>query len=109
MRRIAILLMLPLLAGCGFQTLHDAKQSAADQLLDPKSAQFRNVRLIPDAKRSDAAGLGVCGEINGKNAYGAYAGFKRFVARRGETAKIEGDTGFDDLDLDICFREGRPG
>lgn len=38
---------------------------------DPSSAQFRNEIL----KQSDW----LCGEINSKNSYGAYTGFKRFV------------------------------
>lgn len=45
------------------------KKLAASQLRDPSSAQFRNIA-------ND--GLFVCGEINGKNGYGAYAGFTRF-------------------------------
>jgi hypothetical protein len=44
-------------------------------LKDPSSAQFRTIR---------AAQLGakvtVCGEINGKNSYGGYAGFTPFIA-----------------------------
>jgi hypothetical protein len=42
---------------------------AAAQLRDPSSAQFRNVARH---------GIFVCGEINGKNGYGAYDGFVRF-------------------------------
>ena len=43
-------------------------------MLDPNSAQFRNVK-------GDIAPLGglVCGEINGKNSMGAYVGFKKFL------------------------------
>lgn len=42
---------------------------AADQLRDPSSAQFRNTKRY---------GSYICGEINGKNGFGAYNGFVRF-------------------------------
>lgn len=47
-----------------------AQQRVANELRDPASAQFRNSR-IKDGW--------VCGEVNGKNGYGAYSGFQRFV------------------------------
>jgi hypothetical protein len=46
-----------------------ARGAAAQLLIDPGSAQFRNV-----ANRDTA----VCGEINGRNRMGAYVGFTRF-------------------------------
>lgn len=49
----------------------NATDYIANLLNDPESAQFRNVRLVE--------GGTVCGEINGKNAYGAYIGFTPFV------------------------------
>lgn len=48
---------------------------AASALRDPSSAQFRNVEKIDQPE----GGVAVCGEINGKNAYGGYAGFTRFA------------------------------
>lgn len=44
-----------------------AKARVRMRLKDPYSAQFRNQR-------------GVCGEVNAKNAMGAFTGYKRFVA-----------------------------
>lgn len=55
-------------------TKQKAQRLAAAQLIDPGSAQFRNVQTI-----SGPAGERVCGEINGKNRMGAYAGFTRFI------------------------------
>ena len=49
-----------------------AKKIVAYDLMDPNSAQFRNVKIFGSSK--------VCGEVNGKNAVGAYTGFKWFVA-----------------------------
>lgn len=47
-----------------------AKTAVASNLRDPGSADFRNMLGSASA---------VCGEVNGKNAFGAFAGFKRFV------------------------------
>lgn len=47
-----------------------AKTDVANRLKDPMSAQFRNVKLTKDGN--------VCGEVNGKNSYGAYSGFVSF-------------------------------
>lgn len=52
-----------------------AKRVVADDLKDPGSAQFRNVRLVPYG-----AARVICGEVNGKNSYGGYVGFVRFAA-----------------------------
>lgn len=67
--RVALLACILVLAACD-QTTRAAKERVAAQLRDPASAQFRNVRT---------SGGVVCGEVNGKNAYGAYAGFSRFI------------------------------
>ena len=48
-----------------------AKEVAARELIDPSSAQFRDLKVRDDV---------VCGEINAKNRMGAYVGFKRFYA-----------------------------
>lgn len=50
----------------------------AQQLKDPSSAQFRNTRLN-DIKTA------ACGEINAKNSYGGYEGFRKFVATQTES------------------------
>jgi hypothetical protein len=60
------------------------KEQAAAQLRDPSSAQFRNI------KRNQGF---VCGEINGKNGFGAYAGFKRFYGTDGGVTIDPGDDG----------------
>lgn len=52
-----------------------AEAYVAAQLRDPSSAQFRAIEVVeqPDGRSV------VCGEVNGKNAYGGYVGFTRFV------------------------------
>ncbi|MBU4610533.1 hypothetical protein IMZ29_08270 [Achromobacter sp. GG226] len=44
---------------------------------DPQSVQFRNVRVLKETKKPGSKA--VCGELNAKNGYGAYVGFKRFM------------------------------
>lgn len=68
-----------LISGCDAGRVSKAKKDAASQLRDPSSAQFRNVKTTPGY---------VCGEINGKNGYGAYSGFVRFYADK-TTANID--------------------
>jgi len=71
-----------------------AKDAAAALLIDPSSAQFRNVHTGDD----DSLGT-VCGEINGKNRLGAYTGFTRFAVR-GESAMLRPDFSRNVADLD---------
>ena len=51
-----------------------AKQEATRSFLDPESAKFRNLYVT-----KDKSGLSLCGEINGKNSFGGYAGYRRFI------------------------------
>ncbi|AXC50063.1 hypothetical protein DRW48_10495 [Paracoccus suum] len=54
-------------------------QSAiVDSLKDPGSAQLRNVAAFD---LSNGQGRAICGEINGKNSFGAYIGYKPFYLR----------------------------
>ena len=79
MKRVAIASLF-LLAGCEgvFQSEEEqAKQAVQEQvaqvLKDPSSAQFQNVQAL-----DEEAFWYICGEVNGKNSFGAYAGFDRF-------------------------------
>lgn len=53
-----------------------AHEKVAAELRDPSSAQFRGSKV-------DFSG-GVCGQVNGKNAFGAYVGFRWFYAKDSE-------------------------
>lgn len=46
-----------------------------NDMKDPESARFKNVRLVPYS-----TGKVFCGEVNAKNSYGGYIGFMPFVA-----------------------------
>jgi hypothetical protein len=61
------------------------KDMAASGLKDPSSAQFRRLRvgITPTPKPLRV----LCGEMNGKNGYGAYAGFFTFISFEDKTVK----------------------
>ncbi|ECI2459025.1 hypothetical protein IU534_003211 [Salmonella enterica] len=83
MKKILLALVIPLvLAGCKpgeEKAISLAKSEVAANLKDPASAQFRNVKVskMTDAEDGHVVAV-VCGEINGKNGFGAYAGFHPF-------------------------------
>ena len=54
----------------------EAKKEISGALLDPDSAEFRNVSVFQVNETPM-----VCGEVIGKNAFGAKAGFQRFLYR----------------------------
>jgi hypothetical protein len=77
--------------------VQDAKREAAALMRDPASTTFENVTEYPDQKV-------VCGELNSKNAYGAYAGLEAFVYRDGDVI-LESDTAFAQAD-GLCKLKG---
>jgi hypothetical protein len=70
----------------------------ANLLKDPAAAQFRNVQL-----KGLAQGKAMCGEINAKNSYGGYVGFRPFAVH-GTTAVIEFDPRTCDAELQCLLR-----
>lgn len=68
-----------------FYLMPKARDAVTKNLRDPNSAQFRNQDFYRKAGR-------VCGEINSKNAYGAYVGFKRFISTSSGRYFIEGES-----------------
>jgi Pyridine nucleotide-disulphide oxidoreductase, dimerisation domain/Pyridine nucleotide-disulphide oxidoreductase len=77
--------------------VQQAKTLITRDFKDPGSAQFRNLFI---------SGKGIhfktlCGEINGKNSYGGYVGYRRFYSSPGAAAsftKIE-DGGYSAYDI----------
>lgn len=54
-------------------------QSAlSHDLYDPSAAQFRGVRAAMVTLESGQTVRRICGEMNGKNQYGAYVGYEHF-------------------------------
>jgi hypothetical protein len=93
------------------ELIRKAKVEAATDMLDPESAKFRRVSA-GILKDGDLKGQAVvCGEINGKNANGAYAGYSRFVSipdPRGATA-IEPSSQYSDADLKSAQKQCKAG
>ena len=65
-----------------------AKTEIAKGLKDPDSAKFRNIGVYKST--TGKGGVSVCGEINAKNSYGAYNGFRGFMVAEG-FALIDGE------------------
>jgi hypothetical protein len=61
------------------------KLAVSKDMKDPLAVQFRNLFL------SDGQVPKLCGEVNAKNSYGAYIGFRKFIAtEKGEVKVISG-------------------
>nr|WP_178117779.1 SPOR domain-containing protein [Pseudomonas sp. R5(2019)] len=75
------------LAGCGKSDVELAHKVVAEQLANPLTAKFTNVRVTDDGT--------VCGKIRGKDAAGEYTPYQRYVV-------IKKDSGF----LAIIERDG---
>lgn len=71
--------------GNEIEAIELGKKAVLHVLKDPDSAKFRDVRL-----KAYFDGAVVCGQVNAKNSYGGYAGFKSFVAGiKGATLRDE--------------------
>lgn len=94
-----------LLAACGQSDAKKAESAAAmaeirnqrvarefvgGVLKDPGSAEFRNQR-------------GLCGEVNSKNSFGGYVGFRRFIAASKEMVVFENDGRMNPGDFDTAW------
>jgi len=69
-----------------FLWVENGKEAAAAKLKEPNSAEFRNVSFNKSNLQGKIIPV-VCGEINGRNSYGGYSGFQRFVST-GKTMTI---------------------
>jgi len=70
------------LAGCKpgeDKAMELAKKEVAEILRDPDSAKFEGIKA-PQIKDNDDGSVTalVCGKVNGKNGFGAYAGYRDF-------------------------------
>lgn len=97
MRRVVLTALVTCLASCNSQPVERKEEAKPDprqlelsrvkakltqNLKDPSSAQFRNVRRLSFLDMGDKDPWSYsghyCGEINGKNSFGAYIGFQKF-------------------------------
>ena len=81
------------------KTITAAQDAAKKGLKDPDSAKFQNLRIA-----DFDGGKVVCGEINAKNSYGGYVGYKRFVA--GTSAATIYNTSSKYPDINDAFNAG---
>ena len=63
------------------QAIATAKQVITDNLKDPDSAKFKNITVyrITNQATGKTEISAICGEVNAKNSYGGYVGFKKFA------------------------------
>lgn len=88
---VAILLLAQLivLASCGTGRFDDQVNLVRETQLDPRAAEFRKVEpCFADANA-------VSGEVNGKNAFGAFTGFRAFVVSESRVTFVEEAIGSD--------------
>lgn len=58
-----------------YTVLEIARRDVPKSLKDPDSVRFQNLFSV----KTDKGGLLVCGELNAKNSFGGYTGFKKFM------------------------------
>ena len=61
--------------------LKSVQDTVSYGLKDPGAAQFRNIRWFENKHEDGSTSNLVCGEVNGKNSFGAYVGFRPFSGR----------------------------
>ncbi|HIF4819281.1 hypothetical protein [Serratia marcescens] len=90
-RLIALIIIGVSLAGCKpseKKVLELSEKEITINLKDPDSAKFRFVRLAKlEGAIDKTTNSIVCGQINSKNGFGAYTGFKRFIVALNITTK----------------------
>lgn len=83
MKKIMVLLALIVLVGCkpgADKAIELAQKEVAADTRDPDSAKFRYMRFVQQEETKDGEIKGlVCGQVNAKNGFGAYAGFSPFL------------------------------
>jgi len=78
-----------------------AKEIVANGLKDPDSAQFRNIFV-----RQGKSKRVTCGEVNAKNSYGGYTGYRTFSVLEGDSKALikQGDPVMDPFIDSVCKR-----
>ena len=83
MKKLFIIIPLLILAGCkpgADKAIELAKSEISAPMKDPDSTKFRYLRYKDISTDQDGVVKGyVCGEVNAKNSFGAYAGYNKFI------------------------------
>ncbi|MGB3069829.1 MAG: hypothetical protein WBC18_14845 [Ottowia sp.] len=77
-----------------------AKREVAKDFKDPESARFRSIGIYKS--KTGKGGVSVCGEVNAKNSYGAYVGYRKFVFSDGISAVDDTDSMYSSLGPALC-------
>lgn len=64
-----------------------AIQIISEDLKDSESARFQN---LYGAKKEGESEILICGEVNAKNSYGGYTGYKKFYVEQSGKSRIAG-------------------
>ncbi|MCU3630112.1 hypothetical protein N8V33_00030 [Enterobacter hormaechei subsp. steigerwaltii] len=73
---------------------YDAKEAVKGLLKDSSSADFSGEMI--------GKGGAVCGYVNAKNSFGAYAGNSRYISTNGQSAIDDGSQSFNDSWKNLC-------
>jgi hypothetical protein len=74
------------------KTVAAAQDRVRASLKDPDSAKFQDLRVV-----DYAGGKVVCGEVNAKNSYGGYVGYKQFAAGIWNAEIYDADSRYSDI------------
>lgn len=84
----------------------EATLSLKNNMKDPDSTQFRNLREITNTVNEKV----LCGEVNSKNSYGGYVGFMPFSYNKEGTAILNGTSNYNNyLNTSIYKKSGCAG
>lgn len=76
-----------------------AKEGVQKNLIDPKSAEFRDVHVYKNGN----SGKIVCGYVNAKNRFGGFTGYEEFISIGKTTVlKSQGDPDFNSIWQSDC-------
>lgn len=85
MRGLMAVALASMLVGCGYSeedAIRAAEDSVREAMMDPESARIEGSFFVESGKTDEGYTSGsVCGWVNGKNAFGAYIGKRRFVVQ----------------------------
>lgn len=79
--------------------MQEATINIKNQMKDPESTQFRNLREIQNTLNEKS----LCGEINSKNSYGGYVGYMPFSYSKEGTAILNHNAGGYKLYLNLAI------
>lgn len=81
MKKFILIFALAALTGCkpsAEKAIELAQKEVSADMKDPESAKFRYMRFIQQSEKDGLVAGVVCGNVNAKNSYGAYAGYSPF-------------------------------